>query len=75
MTEAMAGAIWLGLGVYFGAGLVIGLGVILFGLKRLAPEAGRIPWPVRLVILPGLAALWPVVLARLAGVRPAEDRP
>ena len=45
MNEAMAGAIWLGLGVYLGAGLVAGLGVILFGLKR------------------------------LAGVRPAEDRP
>ncbi|MBA3067297.1 MAG: hypothetical protein FP825_02305 [Hyphomonas sp.] len=72
MSVALAEAIWRGLALYFGFGLVTGIGVILFGLKRLAP--GRLPWRVRLVILPGLAALWPVVLLRLAGVRPAEDR-
>lgn len=70
MSVAWAGAAWLGPGAYLGFGLVIGLCVAAFGLKRLtAPEA-----EVRLLILPGLAALWPVVLLRLAGVRPPEDR-
>ena len=72
MTEAVATGIWLGLGVYLTLGLVTGLGVILFGLKRLTPA--HMPLRVRLLILPGLAALWPVVLLRLAGVRAPEDR-
>jgi hypothetical protein len=72
MTEAAAEAVWIGLGAYLGFGLVIGLGVILFGLARLTPA--RVPVRVRLLILPGLAALWPVVLVRLAGLRTPEDR-
>lgn len=72
MTEAMAVAIWLGLAGWMGFGLVIGLGVILFGLKRLT--AAEVPVRVRLLILPGLAALWPVVLLRLAAARAPEDR-
>lgn len=72
MTEAMAKAIWLGLAGWMGVGLVIGLGVILFGLKRLT--AADVPVRVRLLILPGLAALWPVIVLRLFGVRAPEDR-
>lgn len=72
MTQAMAEAVWLGLAGYLGLGLVAGLGAAVFGMKRLAP--GDVPWRVRLVILPGLAALWPLVLLRLAGVKAAEDR-
>jgi hypothetical protein len=74
MTEAMAEAIWIGLAGYLGFGLLAGLGVTLFGLKRLVPGAGAMPLRVRLLILPGLAALWPVILVRLFGVTPPEDR-
>lgn len=72
MSEGMAAAIWLGLAGWMAVGAVTGLGVIIFGLKRLTPAA--VPFRVRLLILPGLAALWPVVLVRLAGVRAPEDR-
>lgn len=72
MSVAAAEAIWLGLALYFAGGLVVGAGVVLFGLKRLT--SADVPVPVRLLILPGLAALWPVVLARLAGLRAPEDR-
>jgi len=72
MTEAAAQAIWIGLAGYLGFGLAIGLGVILFGMKRLTPAS--VPVRVRLLLLPGTAALWPVILVRLAGVRPPEDR-
>lgn len=74
MTEAVAEAIWLGLALYFGFGLVAGLGVILFGLERLEPGAAGMPLRVRLVLLPGLAALWPVIALRLMGARAPEDR-
>lgn len=72
MSTALAQAIWLGLVGWLGFGAVIGLGVIAFGLKRLTPA--EVPLRVRLLILPGLAALWPVVLVRLVGVRAPEDR-
>jgi len=72
MTEATAEAIWLGLAGYLGVGLVIGLGVALFGMKRLTPA--EVPVRVRLLVLPGMAALWPVVLLRVFGVKPPEDR-
>lgn len=72
MSVALAEAVWLGLGAYLGFGLVIGLCVAAFGLTRLT--AAAVPVRVRLLILPGLAALWPVVLLRLAGVRAPEDR-
>lgn len=72
MSVAAAEAIWLGLALYFGIGLLAGAGVILFGLGRLT--TAKMPVRVRLLILPGLAALWPVVLARLAGLGAPEDR-
>lgn len=73
MSVAWAGAAWPGPAAYLGFGLVIGLCVEAFGLKRLT-AAAEAEAEVRLLILPGLAALWPVVLLRLAGVRPPEDR-
>lgn len=72
MSEAWAQAIWLGLGAYLGFGLVLGLLTILFGMRRLTTVEA--PGRVRLLLLPGMAALWPVILVRLIGVRPKEDR-
>jgi hypothetical protein len=72
MSEALAAAIWLGLAGYLAVGLVIGIGTAAFGMKRLAPAA--VPVRVRLLVLPGMAALWPVVLMRLAGAKAPEDR-
>ena len=72
MSDAVATMMWLGLAAYLGLGLALGLAVLAFGLKRLT--AAEVPVRVRLLILPGLAALWPVVLLRLAGVRAPEDR-
>lgn len=74
MTDEAAVIVWLALGGWLALGLVIGLGVIAFGLKRLTPAAAHMKLRVRLLILPGLAALWPVVLLRLAGVRAPEDK-
>lgn len=72
MSEHTAMAIWQGVAAYFGTGLALGVLTILFGLRRLTPV--EVPVRVRLLILPGLAALWPVILLRLLGVRPPEDR-
>ncbi len=72
MSEAWAQAVWLGLGAYLGFGLAVGLLTILFGMRRLTPVEA--PVRVRVMLLPGMAAVWPVILLRLIGVRPKEDR-
>ncbi len=74
MTESAAELIWLALAAYLGGGLVLALVVLVFGLKRLEPNAANMPLRVRALILPGLAALWPLVLVRLVGLRAKEDR-
>lgn len=72
MSVAWAEAIWLGLRAYLGFGLALGVLTILFGMRRLTPV--EVPVRVRLMLLPGMAAVWPVIVLRLAGVRAKEDR-
>lgn len=72
MSVAWAEVVWLGLGVYLGFGLALGLLTVLFGMRRLTPV--EVPVRVRVMLLPGMAAVWPVILIRLIGVRPKEDR-
>lgn len=75
MTEQLAERIWLWLGAYLGVGLCIALPTLLFGLRRLGAGAAHMPLRVRLLVAPGLIALWPLVTARLFGLRAKEDRP
>jgi hypothetical protein len=74
MTEGAAALIWSAVGVYALVGAIVAAWCIAFGLKRLEPGAAGMPLRVRLLIAPGLTALWPLILARLAGVRAVEDR-
>lgn len=73
MSVEWAQAVWLGLGAYFGFGLALGFLMIAFGMRRLVPGV-EVPVRVRLMLLPGMAALWPVIVMRLIGVRAPEDR-
>jgi len=59
----VAGAEWVlwALGAWIGAGVLIGIPFVLFGVQRIDPDA-RGSWTFRLVILPGVAALWPLIL-------------
>lgn len=72
MSSVWAEVVWLGLGAYLGFGLALGLLTVLFGMRRLTPV--EVPVRVRVMLLPGMAAVWPVILIRLIGVRPKEDR-
>jgi hypothetical protein len=75
MTEQTAGIIWLLIAAYFGVGLCVAVGTLLRGLRILDAGAATMPLRVRLLIAPGLAALWPLVIARLRGLRAKEDQP
>lgn len=52
----------LGVGVYGAVGLVAALALVLRGVARIDPVIVASPRSVRLVLVPGLVALWPVML-------------
>lgn len=56
--------------LYLGAGLVFGLVFVSRGVQRFDPAAHGAPWSFRLLILPGVVALWPILARRLARGRP-----
>lgn len=71
MDVASAQMIWAAIGAYFTAGALTALLLQLGGLKRIDPLAWSAPLQVKLLITPGLIALWPVMLAKLVRGRRA----
>ena len=67
MSEATAELIVLGFGLYTLLGLLIGLVFMFGGAGRIDPAAkGKgFPFRVRLLILPGIIGLWPLMLTKL----------
>ena len=67
MSEPAAELLVLALGVYFGLGLLVGLAFMFGGAGRIDPAAkGKgLPIRVRLLILPGVLGLWPLMLVKL----------
>ncbi len=60
----IASVILLGLAAYTAIGVIVGIAFALKGVQvvdHAARGAGG-PWHFRLVVLPGAAALWPLVL-------------
>jgi hypothetical protein len=74
MAVELAEAIVTGLGVYAAVGLAFALAFVFVGARRLDPMARDGTWGFRLLILPGAAALWPMLLRRWirGGPPPAE---
>jgi hypothetical protein len=46
--------------------VVVAVAVVVVGLGRLDPVAAHGTWGFRLLVLPGLAAFWPLILFRVA---------
>lgn len=67
MSEAAAETLVLSLGIYFALGLLVGLVFMFGGAGRIDPAAkGKgLPIRVRLLILPGIIGLWPLMLTKL----------
>jgi hypothetical protein len=59
-----AGAILVLGALYAGTGFVFGLAFVAVGVQRVDHSAAGAPWSFRLVILPGAAALWPLMLIK-----------
>jgi hypothetical protein len=52
------------LAIYASAGFVFGIAFVTTGIARLDPAAKGSSWGFRVIILPGVAALWPWLLTR-----------
>ena len=57
-----ASGLLLMLGAYLGAGAVFALGFAIWGAARIDPAAHGMPISARLLLVPGAAALWPLLL-------------
>lgn len=64
MTVAEAEMFWKVIAIYFAVGAAVGLPFIAFGLSRLDHAAKGASRGFRLVVAPGVIALWPVILIR-----------
>ena len=78
MYERLAEAFLTVLLVYAGLGLLFALAFVTLGVQRVDPEARGAGLRFRLIIIPGVAAFWPLLLFRwLAGRHepPLEGNP
>jgi len=78
MFETLAKAFVLVLTLYGGLGLLFAIPFVWFGVQRLDSEAQGSGIAFRLLILPGVAAFWPLFLRRwMRGVTepPIERNP
>ncbi len=67
MSEAAAETLVMTLGIYALIGMLVGLIYLFGGAGRIDPAArGKgLPLRVRLLIFPGIAGLWPLMLTKL----------
>jgi len=66
MFETLAKIFVYALGIYAGLGLIFAVLFVWVGVQRLDPEAQGSGIGFRLLILPGVAAFWPMFLQRWA---------
>ena len=60
--------------VYAALGIVFALAFVVFGVERVDPAARGGTWGFRLLIVPGVATLWPWLAWRWArGAAPREE--
>ena len=52
------------LAVYAAAGTLFAAAFVTVGAGRIDPAARHASWGFRLIVAPGVAALWPLLLAR-----------
>ena len=64
MSPAWAEGFLAVLAVYLAVGALFAMVIALTGLARIDAGARDMPWSTRLLILPGLVALWPMMLVK-----------
>ncbi len=78
MFELVVEACVYALGAYAGIGLLFALYFVFLGVQRIDSQAQGVSFGFRLLILPGVVALWPFILSRWARSRtgtPSKTNP
>lgn len=71
----MAAVLLIMLGCYLALGFGFAVAFVCLGAGRVDPHAKTGTWGFRLIIIPGAAALWPLLLNRwLRGVREPPEQ-
>lgn len=66
MTEWLAGMLVTAAGAYVAAGATFAAAFVTWGVGRIDPAARHATAGFRLIILPGVTALWPLLALRWA---------
>lgn len=66
---AIVGWVLMGLGIYALIGAAFALWFVVGGVGRISPAARGTGWAFRAIIVPGSAALWPVLVWELVASR------
>ena len=75
MPPTLATAIVTTVTVYLAIGAVLAPAIVFWGVRRIDPAAREGTRGFRLLIIPGIAVLWPLLLIRvLRGGPPPEER-
>jgi hypothetical protein len=64
MTANVAHGLLDALAIYAAIGTLVGLPLVIFGLGRIDPATKDAPPVFRVLIFPGVVALWPFFVAR-----------
>ena len=64
MYEQLINALVIAVYLYIGVGAIVGIVIASFGLARLDSEAENAGAGFRILVFPGIAALWPILLRR-----------
>ena len=64
VSEILAALVAGTVAAYVGGGLVFVLPFVLRGVQRVDPAAREATWGFRVVIVPGVVLLWPLLAAR-----------
>lgn len=62
------------LAAYLAAGMLFAVALLLGSLRRIDTAAAAAPMRVKLLLVPGMVALWPLMLRRALGWQAREDR-
>ncbi|MCA9293969.1 MAG: hypothetical protein KDA20_09155 [Phycisphaerales bacterium] len=71
---SVVGVLLTVLGAYGAVGVLFAIAFVCTGAKRIDPVARATPLRVRLLFLPGAAALWPLLAMKWARSRTANAR-
>lgn len=71
----MIGVLLSVVGVYFAIGAVFAVVISAGPIKRIDAVVADSPLSFRLIVIPGLAALWPVMAGKLLGAKHASREP